>query len=192
MFTYSLFGHNVLYHNLGGCHFEDVTVKAGVAVGGISTGAAWADYDRDGRVDLFVSRYVHTDLRHLPPPDPRATGYRSVNLQMPHEMEGETDFLFRNRGDRTFEDVSEKAGVSDPGKCHGMGVVWGDYDNDGWPDLFVTNDAGPNFLYHNQRNGTFDEVGILSRTAMGFHARFSAIWREISAISTTMANSNSS
>ena len=163
------FGHNVLYHNLGGCHFEDVTVKAGVAVGGFSTGAAWADFNRDGHLDLFVARYVHADLSHLPPPDPRATGYRSVILQMPDEMEGETDYLFRNRGDGTFEDVSERAGVRDPHKFHGMGVVWGDYYGDGWPDLFVTNDAGPNLLYHNRGNGTFEEVGVLSGTALGSH-----------------------
>jgi len=163
------FGHNVLYKNLGGCRFEDVTEKAGVTVGGFSTGAAWADYDRDGKLDLFIARYVHADLAHLPPPDPRATGYRSVILQMPDEMEGETDVLFRNRGDGTFEDVSQKAGVGDPQKLHGMGVVWGDYDNDGWPDLFVTNDAGPNYLYHNKGNGTFEEDGILSGTALGPH-----------------------
>ena len=163
------FGHNVLYKNLGGCRFEDVTEKAGVKVGGFSTGAAWADYNRDGNLDLFVARYVHADLAHLPSPDPRATGYRSVILQMPDEMEGETDFLFRNRGDGTFEDVSKKAGISDPQKLHGMGVVWGDYDNDGWPDLFVTNDSGPNYLYHNKGNGTFEENGILSGTALGPH-----------------------
>jgi len=163
------FGHNVLYKNLGGCRFEDVTEKAGVKVGGFSTGAAWADYDRDGKPDLFVARYVQAHLAHLPPPDPRATGYRSVILQMPDEMQGETDFLFRNRGDGTFEDVSQKAGVGDPRKLHGMGVVWGDYDNDGWPDLFVTNDAGPNYLYHNKGNGTFEEDGILSGTALGPH-----------------------
>src|SRR5215471_17483859 len=163
------FGHNVLYKNLGGCRFEDVAEKAGLRVGGFSTGAAWADYDRDGKLDLFIARYVHADLAHLPSPDPRATGYRSVILQMPDEMEGETDFLFRNRGDGTFEDVSRKAGVGDPQKLHGMGVVWGDYDNDGWPDLFVTNDAGPNYLYHNKGNGTFEENGILSGTALGPH-----------------------
>ncbi len=163
------FGHNVLYHNLGGCRFEDVTEKAGVGLGGFSTGAAWADYDRDGHLDLFVARYVHTDLLHLPPPDPRVSGYRSVILQMPDEMEGETDCLFHNRGDGTFEDVSRKARVSDPQKFHGMGVAWGDYDNDGWPDLFVTNDAGANFLYHNNKDGTFEENGILSGTALGPH-----------------------
>ena len=163
------YGHNVLYRNLGGCKFQDVTEPAGVKVGGFSTGAAWADYDRDGRIDLFVARYVHTDLHHLPPPDPRVQGYRSVILQMPDEMEGESDFLFRNRGDGTFEDVSQKAGVGNPGKLHGMGVAWGDYDNDGWPDLYVTNDAGPNCLYHNNGDGTFGENGILSGTATGAH-----------------------
>jgi hypothetical protein len=161
------YGHNVLYHNLGGCKFEDVTEKAGLAVGGFSTGAAWADYDRDGYLDLFVARYVRTDLHHLPPPNPSATGYRSIILEMPAEMPGETDYLFRNRGDGTFEDVSQKAGVNNPDKLHGMGVVWGDYDNDGWPDLFVTNDAGQNLLYHNKHDGTFEEVGLVSGAGLG-------------------------
>lgn len=161
------YGHNVLYHNLGGCKFEDVTQKAGLQVGGFSTGAAWADYDRDGFIDLFVARYVHTDLHNLPRPDPRVSGYPSVILQMPNSLQGETDFLFRNRGDGTFEDVSQKAGVSNPHKQRGMGVVWGDYDNDGWPDLYVTNDGGPNFLYHNKGDGTFEELGVMSGTALG-------------------------
>lgn len=163
------YGHNVLYRNLGGCKFEDVTERAGVRGGGFSTGAAWADYDRDGRLDLFIARYVRTDLQHLPRPDPNAEGYRSVILQIPDEMEGETDLLFRNHGDGTFEDVSHKAGVDNPGKLHGMGVVWGDYDNDGWPDLYVTNDGGTNYLFHNNGDGTFGENGILSGTATGAH-----------------------
>jgi hypothetical protein len=161
------YGHNVLYHNLGGCRFEDVTEKAGLEVGGFSTGAAWADYDRDGYLDLFVARYVYTDIHHLPPPDPNATGYGSVILEIPDEMPGETDYLFRNRGDGTFEDVSQKAGVNDPSKLHGMGVVWGDYDGDGWPDLFVTNDDGQNFLYHNNGDGTFEETGVFSGAGLG-------------------------
>jgi hypothetical protein len=161
------YGHNVLYHNLGGCRFEDVTDRAGVKLSGFSTGAAWADYDRDGHIDLFVARYVQTDLDHLPPPGHDVAGYRSVILQVPDEMQGESDFLLRNKGDGTFEDVSQKAGVSNPAKLHGMGVVWGDYDNDGWPDLFVTNDGGRNYLYHNRGNGTFDEEGISTGTAYG-------------------------
>jgi hypothetical protein len=159
------YGHNVLYHNLGGCKFEDVTEKAGLQVGGFSAGAAWADYDRDGYVDLFVARYISTDVRHLPPPTSFA--YKGVLVELPAGMEGESDLLFRNRGDGTFEDVSAKAGVNDPQKLHGMGVAWGDYDGDGWPDLFVTNDGGYNFLYHNLKNGTFEDIGISSGTAAG-------------------------
>jgi len=160
------YGHNVLYHNLGNCKFEDVTKKAGVAAGGFSTGAAWADHNRDGFLDLFVARYVHTDARHLPDPA-KSKGYKGVLVELPDAMEGETNFLFRNRGDGTFEDVSQRAGVNDPHKLHGMGVVWGDYDDDGWPDLFVTNDGGWNFLYHNKQDGTFEEIGIPSGTGLG-------------------------
>jgi enediyne biosynthesis protein E4 len=160
------YGHNVLYHNLGGCQFEDVTKKAGLQGSGFSTGAAWADYDRDGYLDLFVARYVRTDVHHLPEPT-QSFGYKGVLVELPDRMEGETDFLFHNRGDGTFEDVSEKAGLNDPHKLHGMGVVWGDYDNDGWPDLFVTNDSGWNFLYHNKQGGTFEDVSILSGTGLG-------------------------
>ena len=93
------YGHNVLDHNQGGCRFEDVTAKAGVQAGGFSTGAAWADYDRDGKLDLSVSaRYVHTDAHRLP--DPKLSfGYKGVLIELPDRLEGETDFLFRNRGD---------------------------------------------------------------------------------------------
>jgi hypothetical protein len=160
------YGHNVLYRNLGNCRFEDVTKKAGLEVGGFSTGAAWADYDRDGNLDLFVARYVKTDPNHLPDPA-KSFGYKGVLVELPDSLDGETDFLFRNRGDGRFEDVSEKAGVQDPHKLHGMGAVWGDYDNDGWPDLFVTNDGGWNFLYHNKHDGTFEELGIPSGTGLG-------------------------
>jgi hypothetical protein len=155
---------NVLYHNLGNCKFEDVTAKAGLAVGGLSLGAAWADYDRDGRVDLFVSRYVHVDMDKLPElgSDEKFCRFRGVLVQCgPWGMQGETDFLFHNRGDGTFEDVSRKAGVDDPKHYYGMGVVWGDYDNDGWPDLYVADDAGPNYLYRNKHDGTFEEVGLM-------------------------------
>ena len=155
---------NALYHNLGNCKFEDVTEKAGVAVGGLSLGAAWGDYDRDGHVDLFVSRYVHVDMNKLPElgSDEKFCRFRGVLVQCgPWGMPGESDFLFHNRGDGTFEDVSKKAGVDDPHHYYGMGVVWGDFDNDGWPDLYVANDAGPNYLYRNKHDGTFEEVGLM-------------------------------
>jgi hypothetical protein len=161
------YGHNVLYHNLGNCKFEDVTAKAGVQGAGFSEGAAWTDYDRDGNLDLFVARYVKTDVNRLPDPAKAFRGYRGVLFELPDTMEGETDLLFRNRGDGTFEEVSKKAGVNDPDKLHGMGVAWGDYDGDGWPDLYVTNDYGETYLYHNRQNGTFEEVGGPSGTGLG-------------------------
>src|SRR6516225_9554953 len=157
------YGGNALYHNLGNCKFEDVTDKAGVAGGGFSTGAAWGDYDRDGNVDLFVSRYIHTDARNL---SDIKTNYRGLVVEAPWGMSGETDFLFHNRGDGTFEEVSKKAGVSDPEGRLGLGVVWGDFDNDGWLDLFVANDTEPNYLYHNQRDGTFKDMALLSGAAV--------------------------
>ena len=163
------YGGNALYHNLGNCKFEDVTEKAGVGAGGFSTGAAWADYDRDGRVDLFVSRYVHVDIDNLPQfgNDPRFCRFKGVLVQCgPWGMLGESDLLFHNKGDGTFEEVSKKAGVDDPHHYYGLGATWGDYDNDGWPDLYVANDAGPNFLYHNKHDGTFEEVGLLDGVAL--------------------------
>lgn len=168
------YGGTALYHNLGNCKFEDVTERAGVRVDGLTTGAAWADYDRDGFVDLFVARYVHVDINKLPEPgsDQHNCRYKGLLVQCgPWGMEGETDFLFHNRGDGTFEEVSKKAGVSDPGKRYGLGAVWGDYDNDGWADLYVANDAGPNFLYHNKHDGTFEEVGLLSGVALSSEGR---------------------
>ena len=161
------YGHNVLYHNQGGCQFEDVTDRAGVKLSGFSTGAAWADYDRDGYIDLFVARYVKEDLQHLPTLVPILKANAFNMLEVPDAMPGDTDILLRNRGDGTFVDVSEKAKVTNPEKLHGMGVIWGDYDNDGWPDLFVANDSGANYLYHNLANGTFEESGVSTGTAFG-------------------------
>src|ERR1041384_6375675 len=102
---------SVLYHNLGNCKFEDVTEKAGVRGSGFMTGAAWGDYDRDGYVDLFVSRYSHLDLNHLPEfGSNKFCRYKGILVQCgPWGLEGETDFLYHNRGDGTFEEVSVKA-----------------------------------------------------------------------------------
>jgi len=159
---------NVLYHNLGNCKFEDVTAKAGVAGGGFSSGAAWADYDRDGHLDLFVSRYVHTDINHLPTADNPSKNFfhKGLPVENPWTMDGESDFLFHNRGDGTFEEVGKKAGVDDAAGRFGLGVVWGDYDNSGWPSLLVANDTGPNFLYRNKHDGTFEDVAMLSGVAL--------------------------
>ncbi len=164
-------GHSVLYRGLGNCKFEDVTEKAGLGgITGFATGAAWGDYDRDGHVDLFVSRYTHVDMNHLPAfgSDEKFCRFKGVLVQCgPWGMPGEGDYLFHNRGAGTFEDVSKKAGMDDPQHRYGLGAIWGDYDNDGWPDLFLANDAGPNFIYHNRHDGTFDEVGMLAGVALG-------------------------
>jgi len=163
------FGGSALYRGLGNCKFEDVTDKAGVRGSGFMTGAAWADYDRDGYADLFVARYVHLDMDKLPEfgSNEKFCRYKGILVQCgPWGMEGESDLLYHNRGDGTFEEVSKKAGVDDPKHRYGLGVVWGDYDNDGWPDLYVANDAGPNFLYHNKHDGTFEEVGLLTGVAL--------------------------
>jgi len=163
------FGGSALYRGLGNCKFEDVTEKAGVRGSGFMTGAAWADYDRDGNVDLFVARYVHLDINKLPEfgSNEKFCRYKGILVQCgPWGMEGESDLLYHNRGDGTFEEVSKKAGVDDPRHRYGLGAVWGDYDNDGWPDLYVANDAGPNFLYRNKHDGTFEEVGLLTGVAL--------------------------
>jgi hypothetical protein len=159
---------NVLYRNKGNCTFEDVTDKAGVRGGGFSTGAAWGDYDRDGNVDLFVARYVHVDMDNLPAfGSGKFCNFKGVPVQCgPWGMQGETDLLYHNKGDGTFEEVSKKAGVDDHDAYYGLGAIWGDYDNDGWPDLFVADDTTPNHLYHNDHNGTFTDVGMLSGAAV--------------------------
>ena len=162
------YGGNVLYRNLGHCRFEDVTEKAGVRGGGFSTGAAWADYDRDGNVDLFVARYVHVDIDNLPEVgSSQYCYYKGLPVQCgPRGLPGEGDLLYHNRGDGTFEEVSQKAGVADAKRYYGMGVMWSDYDNDGWPDLFVANDATPSYLYHNNHDGTFTDVAMASGVAL--------------------------
>jgi hypothetical protein len=163
------FGWNVLYRNLGNCKFEDVTEKAGLRVGGFSVGAAWGDYDKDGYVDLFVARYVQVDINNLPRTgaDHQPCSIMGVKVQCgPVGLAGETNMLFRNRGDGTFEEVSKKAGVSNPGGAYGMQPIWFDYNNDGWPDLFVANDAGANSLYRNKGDGTFEDVSFISGAAL--------------------------
>ena len=162
------FGGSALYHGLGNCKFEDVTDKAGVGGSGFMTGAAWGDYDRDGFVDLYVSRYSHLDMNNLPQfGSNKFCRFKGILVQCgPWGLEGESDFLYHNRGDGTFEEVSLKAGVHDDIGYYGLGVMWVDYDDDGWPDLLVANDSVPNYLYHNNHNGTFTDVGMLTGVAL--------------------------
>ena len=155
-------GGNKLYRNNHDGTFADVTEKAGVKGGGWSAGCGFADYDRDGDLDLFVSRYVKVDLANLPEFGKGKTcEYRGIAVQCgPRGLPGEGDLLFRNDGDMKFTEVGEAAGVSDPRGYFGLGVAWFDHDDDGWPDLYVANDSRPSFLYTNQKNGTFKEVGF--------------------------------
>ena len=157
------YGGNALYHGVGPCKFQDVTDKSGLHGQGFMTGAAWADYDRDGFLDVFVAGYVAIDLNDLPVFGSSQTcSFKGIRVQCgPRGLPGSRDYLFHNRGDGTFEEVGSKAGVSDEmTKYFGLGVEWADYNNDGWPDLFVANDSSPNFLYKNTGNGTFTDVSF--------------------------------
>lgn len=158
----TFFGRNVLLHNKGDGTFEDVTDRAGVGAGGWSTGAAFGDYDKDGFLDLYVARYIDFDPKTAPLPGSQPNcRYNGFPVMCgPRGLPGARDILYHNNGDGTFTDVTVRAGDLDKNHYRGLGVVWGDYDNDGWPDLFVANDAHPNLLYHNNRNGTFSEVAL--------------------------------
>jgi enediyne biosynthesis protein E4 len=163
------FDRNALYRNLGGCKFEDVTAKAGLTASGFNAGAAWGDFDRDGNVDLFVARYVRLDIHHLPEFGSKEASCSILGMKVqcgPLGLPGETNLFYRNKGDGTFEEISKKAGVDNPDGSYGMQPIWFDYDNDGWPDLFVANDAGPNYMYRNKHDGTFENVSLLSGTAV--------------------------
>jgi hypothetical protein len=155
-------GHNHLYHNNGNGTFTDITERAGVDDPRWSTGAAVADYDKDGALDLFVSNYVDVDLSKLPEfGKNKFCQYRGVPVQCgPNGLPGAGDSLFHNNGDGTFTNVSKKAGVSDPEGRYGLGAIWTDVDGDGWLDLFVANDATGNYLYHNNHDVTFTEIGL--------------------------------
>ena len=161
------FNGNALYRGKGGCKFEDVTEKSGVKGIGFQTGAAWADYDRDGDLDVFVPGYVALDLNNLPVfGSSKTCSYKGIRVQCgPRGLPGERDFFYRNKGDGTFEEIAEKIGVADKDKYFGLGVTFADYDNDGWLDLYVANDSSPNYLYKNNRDGTFSDVSFETGTS---------------------------
>lgn len=152
-----------LFHNEGGGKFRDVTKASGIANASFGTSAAWFDYDKDGKLDLFVANYVQWT--------PKLDLWCSLDGSTksyctPESYKGTASKLYHNLGNGRFEDVTAKAGLGDPtGKALGVTVI--DYDADGWPDLFVTNDTQPNKLYHNNRNGTFSELGMSAGIAFG-------------------------
>jgi hypothetical protein len=161
-------GPNRLFKNNGDGTFADVTRQAGVGDPRWSSGASFFDYDRDGDLDLFVANYIEFDFDHLPEfGKDKTCQYKGVAVQCgPRGLPGAGDTLYQNNGDGTFSDVSAKAGVSDPNKYYGLGVLSGDFDDDGLVDLYVANDSTPNFLYHNNGDGTFKDVGFTSATAV--------------------------
>lgn len=154
-------GRNRLFRNLGGLKFADVTDKAGVGDAGFSTSAAWLDYDRDGLLDLYVANYVEWSIEK----DLFCTlDGKSKSYCTPESYKGQSPTLYRNRGDGTFEDTTQRAGVFDP-TSKALGVALLDYNGDGWLDVFVANDTQPNRLYENKRNGTFVDVGLSAGVA---------------------------
>jgi len=158
------FGRNTLYRNNGDGTFTDVTELAGVGDDRFSAGCAFADYGNDGRLDLFVANYVTLDLNKSPNCSERGI----PAYCRPEDFPPAPDVLYRNNGDGTFSDVTQRAGITSLGR--GLGAVWGDVDNDGWIDLYIANDRMANFLYHNNGDGTFTEVGELSGVAFNEHA----------------------
>jgi len=159
---------NVLYHNNHDGTFTDVTKKAGIKGGRWSAGAAFLDYDKDGYLDLYISNYISFDLKNLPRRGSnKYCNYRGIPVMCgPRGLEGAADVLYHNNGDGTFTDVTKAAGVAEKTPFYGLGVAVGDYNNDGWPDIYVANDSCPSYLYMNKKNGTFEEVGLLAGVAV--------------------------
>jgi hypothetical protein len=158
------YGQNVLYHNNGDGRFTDVTEHAGLLQPATryGSGCSWVDYDRDGRLDLFVANYLNTTLEKLPKPGENSDcTWKGVPVNCgPRGLPPGSVQLFHNNGDGRFTDVSKASGVAAVSGSYPMTVVAGDYDNDGWPDVYVACDSTPSWLFRNQHNGTFREEGL--------------------------------
>jgi hypothetical protein len=153
------YGKVTLYRNKGDGTFEDVTAKAGLDVKGWAIDATWLDYDRDGCLDLFIGRYVKFDPKYR-------SYYAADNYPGPLDYEGDSNLLYHNTCKGTFVDVSEKSGIAGF-KGRAMGVTAADFDGDGYPDIYVANDKTENFLFHNKRDGTFEEIATDAGAAFG-------------------------
>jgi hypothetical protein len=166
------YGRAILYHNNGDGTFTDVTAKAGVAdQGQWSSSAGWFDFDKDGWLDLVVANYLDWSPKNNPWCGERKAGYRSYCA--PGNYKGLHTKLYHNNHDGTFTDVSDKSGVGLP-ESKGMGLVLADFNNDGWPDIAMANDTWPNFLFHNNRDGTFTDDSLISGLAASEDGRYEA------------------
>jgi hypothetical protein len=163
-------GQNVLYRNNGDGTFTDVTREAGLLdrESRWGAGCSWVDYNRDGHLDLFVSNYCRFDLEHTPKPGSSGNcSWRGVPVNCgPRGLPYGRHSLYRNNGDGTFTEVSKESGVAAAAPGYGMTVAAADFDNDGWPDIYVACDSTPSLLFRNKHNGTFEEVGLISGAAL--------------------------
>ena len=155
-------GQNVLYHNNGDGTFTDVTEKAGLRTASDqwNTGCSFIDYDRDGKADLFIARYVDFSYDSVPRPgEGQWCHWKGLNVMCgPRGLKIPVNALYHNNGDGTFTDVSQKSGITATSGCYGFTSLTADFDQDGWPDVYVACDSTPSLLYHNNRNGTFTEM----------------------------------
>lgn len=164
------YGHSILYHNEGNGSFKDVTAEAGLSYDGVrwDTGCSFVDYDLDGKLDLVVSGYVDFDPSKVPEP---GTGsfcqWKGLPVMCgPRGLPAGRNHLFHNEGGGKFRDVSAASGIGKPTGCYGFTAVASDFDNDGYPDIYVACDSTPSLLYHNRRDGTFEEMGVASGVAL--------------------------
>ena len=159
----SYYGQNALFHNNGDGTFTDVTAKAGLTQPKLrwNSGCAFLDYDRDGHLDLFVANYIDFDLKTAPKPESGPCTYKSIMVACgPPGLPGGKNILYHNNGDGTFKDVSEKAGMWNTVGNYALSVAVADFDNDGWPDIYVANDSTAASLYQNQKDGKFKDIAI--------------------------------
>ena len=169
------YGKNILYHNNGNGTFTDVSEKAGVAGNGKmwGTGCAFVDYDRDGKLDLMVANYVDYDsATALAPGERPSCMWKGVPVMCgPRGLPGAKNILYHNLGNGTFEDVTKKAKIDQTNGHYAFSVSTLDYDDDGWPDIFVACDSTASILYHNNHDGTFTDVAVISGAAFNDDGR---------------------
>jgi enediyne biosynthesis protein E4 len=168
-------GHNVFLHNLGNGTFRDETRERGLdrPAPRWSTGCAFIDYDRDGWLDLVVANYIDFNAQQTPRPRERSgCNWKGIPVPCgPRGLKGETMTLYHNDGHGHFTDVTKQAGIQTPPEYYGFTVLTGDFDNDGWPDIFVACDSTPSLFFHNKGNGTFEEIGLISGVAVNEDGR---------------------